>query len=384
MTSNMPTGWATSTIGEIARVIGGGTPKTAVDAYWGKEVPWLTPKDLSSYKSRYIQRGKRSLTTQGLEESSARLLPTGTILVSSRAPIGYVAIAANPIATNQGFKSLVLKDSHLPEFFYYVMKTKKDEMEAIAGGSTFKEISGSAMKTIMVPVPPIEEQRAIAEVLGALDDRIEWCAKLRTDCVNMLMTVFGQATNQLVSLGDVAEVIAGQSPPGSTYNTEGEGLPFFQGSAQFGALVPTAEKWCSAPKRIAEPGDLLFSVRAPVGDLNVASEVVCIGRGLAAIRSSFRAAIYAAITLAASAWSIHDSSGTVFGSINGRDLRATKIQWPDDVKALTPTLDALFDRALAAEDEIRSQASTRDTLLPQLLSGELRIEDPAQFLESVA
>jgi type I restriction enzyme S subunit len=86
-----------------------------------------------------------------------------------------VAIASTPLATNQGFKSLVLKEGYLPEFYFYVMKTKKSEMESVAGGSTFKEISGRVMKTIRVPVPPLEEQRAVAEVLGALDDRIEWC-----------------------------------------------------------------------------------------------------------------------------------------------------------------------------------------------------------------
>lgn len=380
----MSSEWRHVRIDEIADVVGGGTPKTGEPDYWDGDIGWISPRDLSSRSARYISRGARSITARGLHESSAQLLPAGTVLVSSRAPIGYVAIAEQPLATNQGFKSLVLGQGCLPEFYYYVMSTMKPAMEAVAGGSTFKEISGRVMKALVVPLPPLDEQRAIAEVLGSLDTRIEWAGSLRRVVLELLVAVFQHGATEHRRVEDVAAVIPGQSPPGSTYNDAGLGLPFYQGSAQFGPLIPQVEKWCSEPQRVAEAGDILFSVRAPVGDLNVAEEQCCIGRGVAAIRSHHRAALYAALRSATGEWSIHDSSGTVFGSITGRSLREARISWPPNVDALSPTLEALLDSAMAAEGEAKVLQAARAALLPKLVSGEIRIEDPERLLDQVA
>lgn len=379
----MSSEWQHVRIDEIADVVGGGTPKTGEPDYWDGDIGWISPRDLSSHSARYIRRGARSITPRGLNESSARLLPAGTVLVSSRAPIGYVAIAAKPLATNQGFKSLVLGQDCLPEFYYYVMSTMKSAMEAVAGGSTFKEISGRAMKALVVPLPPLDEQRAIAEVLGSLDDRVEWAGTLRQVALELLVAVFQHSATERRQVEDLAAVIPGQSPPGTTYNDAGLGLPFYQGSAQFGPLVPEVEKWCSEPQRVAEAGDILFSVRAPVGDLNVAEERCCIGRGVAAIRSRYRATVYAALRSATGEWSIHDSSGTVFGSITGRSLREARIPWPPDIEALSPTLENLLDTAMAAEGEAKVLQAARAALLQKLVSGEIRIENPERLLDQV-
>ncbi len=165
--------WQSTPIEEIAEVVGGGTPKTKVREYWNGEIPWLTPKDLANHKERYISAGARCITELGLRQSSARLLPPGTVLLSSRAPVGYTAIAENPITTNQGFRSLVLHDGHSPEFFFYLLGYHRETLESHASGTTFKELSGSALKQIHFPLPSPREQRAIARVLGAFDDKIE-------------------------------------------------------------------------------------------------------------------------------------------------------------------------------------------------------------------
>ena len=170
---DLPEGWKTVTVGEIAEVIGGGTPSSKVDEYWGGSIPWLTPKDLSGYDFRRVKSGKRNITASGLANSSARLLPKNTVLVTSRAPIGYVALADNEIATNQGFKSLILNDGYDPDFFYYLIKHNVPTLEAVSSGTTFKEISGKAFKQIKFNVPPLPEQKAIAHILGSLDDKIE-------------------------------------------------------------------------------------------------------------------------------------------------------------------------------------------------------------------
>ena len=166
--------WIEKAIGDIAEVIGGSTPSTKDPANFDGDIPWLTPKDLSGPHPRYVRRGERNLSRQGLESCSAQLLPPNAVLLSSRAPIGYVAIAANPIATNQGFRSLVVKPECDHEFLYYWLTANVEELERHASGSTFKELSGTSLKKIRIRLPRDRaEQRAIAHILGTLDDKIE-------------------------------------------------------------------------------------------------------------------------------------------------------------------------------------------------------------------
>lgn len=167
--------WKPHKLSEIGSVVGGATPSTTVDAYYNGDIPWLTPKDLSDFHERYIERGERNITKSGLNSCSAQLLPAGSVLFSSRAPIGYVAIAKNPIATNQGFKSIIPNPEKVDSLFlYYLLKYNKDNIEAMGSGTTFKEVSGATMKNIEVYLPEdLDEQRRIAEILGSLDDKIE-------------------------------------------------------------------------------------------------------------------------------------------------------------------------------------------------------------------
>lgn len=161
----VPVGWAWSTMGDVAEVIGGGTPSTTDDKNFGGEIPWITPADLSGYRSKTIGRGQRNLTQAGLDGSGAKLMPAGTVLFSSRAPIGYVAIASNPVTTNQGFKSFVLRKWLSPDYVYYYLQRAKDLAVARASGTTFLEISGAKARTIPIPVAPRPEQdRIVAEL----------------------------------------------------------------------------------------------------------------------------------------------------------------------------------------------------------------------------
>src|SRR5690554_3544175 len=171
---SIPDGWVETTLGEVCDVQSGGTPSTKKDSFWNGSIGWITPKDLSNYKGVFIENGERSITKEGLESSSAKLLPKHTILFSSRAPIGYVVIAKNEITTNQGFKNLVCDEvnSHF-KYFYYLMKYKAELIERLSSGSTFSEASASLIKNIEVIIPPLQEQKAIAQVLTAFDDKIE-------------------------------------------------------------------------------------------------------------------------------------------------------------------------------------------------------------------
>ena len=169
----------TRKISELGNVVGGATPSTKNPAYWDGNIPWLSPKDLTRYHSRFIGHGARNITQDGLDSSSTTMLPTGTVLFSSRAPIGYAAIAANPICTNQGFKSVVPNDQTDSLFLYYLLKANTNKIEGLASGTTFKEVSATTMRSLEVKVPAsLGEQRAIASVLGALDAKIESNTKL--------------------------------------------------------------------------------------------------------------------------------------------------------------------------------------------------------------
>ena len=167
--------WKECTIADLGTVVGGATPSTKDSAnYDNGTIAWLTPKDLSGYQGRYISRGERNITEKGLKSCSTQLLPKYSVLFSSRAPIGYIAIANNEICTNQGFKSVIPNKGTDYLFLYYLLKYKKDMIESMGTGTTFKEVSGNTMRSIQVKVPSdISEQRRIASILGSIDDKIE-------------------------------------------------------------------------------------------------------------------------------------------------------------------------------------------------------------------
>ena len=167
-----PETWAFVRLKHIGTVIGGGTPKTNVPSFWDGEIPWLTPADLSGHKEIYVSAGGRNIKREGLDSSSAQLMPAGAVLYSSRAPIGYVAISANPIATNQGFKSVVPYDFSMSEYLYYCLQARTPDIEQRATGTTFKEISGSAMAETIIPLPPIAEQQRIVSCVQSYVEKL--------------------------------------------------------------------------------------------------------------------------------------------------------------------------------------------------------------------
>ena len=166
--------WKTYKLSDIGQVIGGATPSTKVASNYDGDIAWITPKDLSLLSGRYIYKGERSITEAGYKSCSCQMLPAGSILFSSRAPIGYIAIAGNDLCTNQGFKSVVpnpeIVNSH---FLYYLLSYEKNRIAEMGSGTTFMEISGNVMKNIEVKLPHLSIQNKIAEILTSLDEKIE-------------------------------------------------------------------------------------------------------------------------------------------------------------------------------------------------------------------
>ncbi len=164
----LPVGWKWVKIRDCGTVVGGGTPSTKISEYFDGNISWITPADLSHYSEKYISKGKRNISALGLSKSSAKLLPKGSIMFSSRAPIGYVAIASNDICTNQGFKSIIPKKSFSSEYIYYYLLGSKRLAENFASGTTFKEISLRNFSNMPVPITPAKEQ---AQVVSEIEKR---------------------------------------------------------------------------------------------------------------------------------------------------------------------------------------------------------------------
>ncbi|MCP3325781.1 type I restriction endonuclease subunit S [Aeromonas hydrophila] len=176
MQAYIPSTWAMSNIGAIADVVAGGTPKADDKSNFsapGTGFAWLTPADLSGYMEKYISHGSRDLSEKGLATSSAKLMPAGALLFSSRAPIGYVAIAANKISTNQGFKNFVFSNEIASTYAYYFLKSIRGLAESLGTGTTFKEISGATAKTLPFVIPPFAEQKEISDRLDKLLAQVE-------------------------------------------------------------------------------------------------------------------------------------------------------------------------------------------------------------------
>lgn len=184
----LPDSWQWATISDLGDVVSGGTPSTKNPSYWNGEINWITPADLSGYSNKFIMRGAKSLTTEGLENSSAKLMPAGSVHFSSRAPIGYVVISQAEISTNQGFKSLIPAQGIFNEYIYYYLKSAKHIAEERAGGTTFKELSGTAFSQLPVPIAPSNEQYRIVsqieEFFSELDKGIE-CLKTALEQLNV-------------------------------------------------------------------------------------------------------------------------------------------------------------------------------------------------------
>ena len=158
---------------DVAEVKSGSTPKTSERSYWGGDVPWITPKDLSTHREKFIDGGSRALTETGLAACSAQLLPTGTVLFSTRAPIGYVSIAARPMATNQGFKNFICGPDVTNDYVYWYLKGAKALAESMSSGTTFLELSGRAAAKLPIPVPPIQTQQMIVQEIEKQFTRLD-------------------------------------------------------------------------------------------------------------------------------------------------------------------------------------------------------------------
>ncbi|GAA7663020.1 restriction endonuclease subunit S [Helicobacter pylori] len=214
-----PLNWQRVRLGDIAEIIGGGTPSTQITSFWNGSINWFTPTEIGITK--YVYKSQRTITPLGLKKSSAKLLPIGTILLTSRASIGDCAILKVVATTNQGFQSLIPLEKINNEFLYYLILTLKNKLLKLASGSTFLEVSPNKIKNLLIPLPPLNEQIAIADILSALDRYLHALRALilKKESVKKALSFellsqrkrlkgFNQAW-QRVRLGDIADIKRG-------------------------------------------------------------------------------------------------------------------------------------------------------------------------------
>ncbi|MCY4491729.1 MAG: restriction endonuclease subunit S [Thaumarchaeota archaeon] len=406
----IPEDWDIKLVNNIAKIIGGGTPSTKVFKYWNGCIPWITPKSLSNFKFRYICRGERNITSEGLKNSSAKLIPANAVLLTTRAPVGYLAIAKNPLTTNQGFRSLVPNENICTDFLFYLLKNNICVLKSNASGTVFEELSGTRLKSLVFAVPNIKEQKSIAKILSDLDFKIELNHKMNKTLEDIAQTIFKHwfidyefpdenGTPYRSSGGEVVyseelgheipkgwqastilkefNLVMGQSPPGKSYNRNGDGMIFFQGRTDFGTRFPSVRMFCNEPTRLAKKGDTLVSVRAPVGDINMSLQDCCIGRGLAALRhkSDDSSYTYYFMKNLRQVFDGFEAEGTVFGSLSKTNFEKIVVSVPFD-KTLNSfkKIVSVFDEKLENNTlEILGLGQIRDYLLPKLMSGKIRV-----------
>ncbi len=425
--------WPSKSLGDVCVKIGSGaTPRGGKDVYL-QDGPYSLIRSQNVYNDGFHREGLALIGECHANELRNVEVLEGDVLLNitgdSVARVCQIPSDVLPARVNQHVAIIRPDSANLdPGYLRYCLMSS--EMQALllswaGSGGTRNALTKGMIESLEVSLPPLPEQRAIAHVLGTLDDKIELNRQMNRTLEEIARAIFkswfvdfdpvrakmdgrwrrGQSLPGLPAdlydlfpdrlipseLGDIPEgwgvkelgerfnLTMGQSPPGSTYNDEGDGLPFFQGSSDFGFRYPDNRRFCTAPTRIAQADDTLVSVRAPVGAMNMAWERCCIGRGVASLRHKRGASSYTYYAISAIRQELeqYDHTGTVFGAITRKQFETLPITEPeprfvDIFESLTLSLDKHI-RSNTAES--RTLAAQRDALLPKLVSGEVGVEN---------
>lgn len=383
--------WKEYKLGEIIHLIGGGTPKTSVPEYWNGDIPWLSVSDFNN-DLKYVYDAEKKITQLGLDNSSTKILSKEQIIISARGTVGVISMIGRDMAFNQSNYGIDGKEEFIENhFLYYLLKDTVNIFISNSYGAVFNTITKRTFDQIDVTLPPLPEQKAIAEVLSSLDDKIDLLHRQNKTLEQMAETLFRQwfveedngEDWQIGTLKDEFEILMGQSPPGSSYNEEKIGMPMYQGNKDFGFRFPSNRVFTSEPKRIALKNDTLISVRAPVGAQNMANEECCIGRGVAAFRHKEHPEFYS-YTFFKMRFMLDDirkfnNEGTVFGAISKSDFEKMETEIPSksDLEKIQSLLKPIDDKVISNSKQIQTLVNLRETLLPKLMSGEIRVEQEA-------
>ena len=400
----IPDTWQWIEISQIGNIETGTTPSKKDKSNYGVDFPFYKPTELEAGIN--VRESRERLSEKGMKK--ARLLPKNSILVTCiGATIGKTGIIRNEGASNQQINSIIPVGSINPNFVYYqvICPFFQNQIIKKSSSTTLPILNKSRFSKLLFALPSQKEQnrivKKIEELFSDLDKTTEDLAKtqeqLKIYRQAVLKAAFeGKLTEtwrvqnsiellfEEVLLKDITDIIMGQSPPSSTYNTNKVGLPFYQGKKEFGDLFPTPEKYCSEPKKIAESNDILISVRAPVGPTNICKEKSCIGRGLAAIRTKekiekyylFYYLKYFVFDL------IEKSTGTTFNAISKDTLESFKVslfslqEQQQIIKEIESRLSVCDKLEETIEQSLKKIEYLRQSILKKAFEGKLVPQDP--------
>lgn len=378
--------WIEKTLGELGDIVGGATPSTKHEEYYGGNIAWITPKDLSLLKGRYISYGERSITEAGLASCSAQMMPPNTVLFTSRAPIGYVAIARQSVCTNQGFKSVVPHECVDSLFLYYLLKFNEERIEAMGSGTTFKEVSGKTMKAVQVRIPcKIEDQKKIASILDSIDSKIENNAKINDNLQQQAQALFkswfvdfepfggNKPSNwELSTLGKVSKMGAGGDKPQmvSPVKTPDCPYPIYSNGLSNEGLYG----YTNSAKIFDE--SVTVSARGTIGFVSLRHiPYVPIVRLVTLVpHREILSAKYLFLWLK----QLHIAgTGTTQQQLTVPAFQKTEILVPsiDIIASFDEIVDPIYQKIWSNQTENERLALIRDTLLPRLISGEIDVSD---------
>ena len=377
------TEWREYRLSDIMDIISGGTPKTSVPEYWSGNIPWLSVADFNNV-NRYVYDTEKHISELGLKNSSTKILKKGQLIISARGTVGALAQLKRDMAFNQSCYGLNANSLTTNDFLFYLLKYCIAELKQQSSGGVFDTIIRETFDNISVFLPPLPEQKAIAEVLSSLDDKIDLLTRQNKTLEDLAQAYFrkwfiedASSEWEVGKLGDEFNITMGQSPKGETYNDLKIGLPFFQGKAEFGFRFPLEKQYCSEPIKIADKFDTLLSVRAPVGALNMALYKCCIGRGLAIPihKKGYKHYTFYKMKSLQELFNTFDDDGTVFGSISREKfLSIDNVIPPEKLVCYFDNFAKYFDLKIYENTvQIRTLSKLRDTLLPKLISGEVRV-----------
>ena len=402
-----------SKLSDLIEIISGGTPKTSIKEYWGGEIGWLSVTDFNN-DQRFVYSTEKTITKAGVENSSTKFLTKGDIIISARGTVGALAQIGTPLCFNQSCFGLRGKRGIVDnDFLYYSLKNYVKNIVKRSQGSVFDTINLKSFDLMQIDIPEsITQQKKIAKILSDLDSKIELNNRINTELESMAKLiydywfvqfdfpdengnpykssggkmVYDDKLNREIPQGwingelqDIANITMGQSPSGDSYNEDRNGEVFYQGCTDFGLRFPTNRKFTTQPTRFAKRGDILLSVRAPVGTMNIANEDCCIGRGLAALNSKIGSTTYldGVLQHMKQIFDLRNASGTTFGSITKGDLFSIPVVIPD--KKTLQRFDAvtipMFEKQNLIGSENQMLEKLRDWLLPMLMNGQVTIKD---------
>lgn len=312
------------------------------------------------------------------------------IIITSEAPFGqiYYWDSDEKIVLSQRLFAVRVNQRFYPKYIYFYMTSSffQAELAGRATGTTVVGLRQPELLKCKIFAPDYQEQKRIADTLWCLEQKINNNEKINNNLEQQAQAIYQHMFIDDVhsalkkgTLSDIADITMGQSPSGSSYNEDGNGTIFFQGRAEFGFRFPSVRLYTTEPKRMAYSNDTLMSVRAPVGDINVAHTDCCIGRGLAAIHSKSNHQSFVLYTMffLKKQLDVFNSEGTVFGSINRNSLNEIPILIPpDEILDKFERIVAPMDLTIRNNyDEIFHLQAIRDNLLPRLMSGELDVSE---------